>query len=427
MTSVATPAGAEPAAVYRYLVAYFIALNAVPFLNMVLGDVLPVFLVVGIFAIPSAWLTVRFLHRTVALRRTFSQVELAVVAYILLAAGSFVLYFQPGHPTPPTAFAYGIDRVLAPACLVFAVKSTDERGRIGLLRWICFLSVFMVVVGTIVHFARPAFYMDFVARHYNETTTEESAAFARMLSYLGSTMVGMVAAGTIALVPAARLRIWTAAVVVAVMIVGAALAQQRGGFVATIIALLYYLFASRGSIGGKVATVVVAAAITGGVAIWITSNYADVFALLLARFASIGEALGERAYSYVTALDYFRDFPFGLGLGSTVPTNLNFRGEITDGNFARIFADLGPAGLLLFLAVILLTMRRALRAPGGKGFFIFLVVYSVVALGTNVFDAYYSGHLFWAALGIADSLPERMTMYAEDLAPSARTLLPGGV
>src|SRR5688500_10703064 len=157
---------AAPDSVYRYLVAYFIVLHAVPFLNMILGGVIPVFIVVSVAAVPSAWLTIRFLHRRATLDGNFSRLELAVMGYMLVSAASFLLFFQPGHPTPAAAFAYGLHRLLAPICIFFAVKSTDGEGRLRLIRWICLLSVWLIVVGAIVHFTRPPFYADFLARYY---------------------------------------------------------------------------------------------------------------------------------------------------------------------------------------------------------------------------------------------------------------------
>lgn len=396
----------DPRRVDHYLVAYFVVLHAVPFLNMLLGGIIPVYIVVSVVASYSGWLTIRYLHQRVTVAGQFSPLELAVTAYLLLSAVSFLLFFQPNHPAPTAAFAYGVHRLLMPACLFFAVKSTDAGGRLRLIRWICLLSVWLIVVGAILHFARPPFYSDFLTRYYSTTTVEATGVYARMISYLGSTLIGIVAAGTIALVPSARFSTAAGAVVVAIMVAGASLAQQRGGFVATLIALGYYLFASRGTIRSKVIAATVGGLLLTAAVMWVSVSNEEVLQLLLHRFSSIGEALGERSYSYIIAMSYFRDFPFGAGLGTTAPTDLNLRGEITDGNFMRIFADLGPIGLLLFLSVVVMGIGRAARSSGGGGWIVMLIVYCIVALGTNVFDTYYAGHLFWAALGMVDALPE---------------------
>jgi hypothetical protein len=230
-----------------------------------------------------------------------------------------------------------------------------------------------------------------------------NAVYGRMTSYLGSTMVGMVAAVTIFLIPAAGFGAVTGGVIAAIMVAGAALAQQRGGFVAALIAVAYYVFAAHGKVGKKAATILVGGLLVLGGVIWVQAHFGGVLDLLAHRFTGINDALGERIYSYEAAVDYFRDFPLGAGLGTTASAGgINLRGEITDGNFARIFADLGLAGLLSFAIVIILGVRRALLTRGSTGLAILLVVYCIVAVGTNVFDTYYVGHLFWLVLGLVD-------------------------
>jgi hypothetical protein len=174
--------------------------------------------------------------------------------------------------------------------------------------------------------------------------------------------------------------------------------------VATAIALAYYLLVSRGKVGKKAVTIVVGGVLVAAATIWLQAHYGSLLGAVAHRFSGINQALGERMYSYRAAASYFQDFPLGAGLGTTASAGgLNLRGEITDGNFARIFADLGPVGLVQFGLVITVGIRQALLVRGNVGFALLLAVYCVVALGTNVFDIYYVGHLFWIVLGLTDS------------------------
>jgi hypothetical protein len=53
---------------------------------------------------------------------------------------------------------------------------------------------------------------------------------------------------------------------------------------------------------------------------------------------------------------------------------------------------------------------------------VLLAVYCMVALGTNVFDMYYVGHLFWIVLGLIDSAPIQRRVTGRGFKPVAGRL-----
>jgi len=417
--------GVNPRRIYLYAIMYVLVLHAAPFFNMLFGGIVPVFAVVDVAAVYSAWLMLRYMHRAATIGAGFTRLDLAISAYLLWSAASFLLYFQPGHPVRAVAYAEAVHHLLVPICLFFVMKGMTSEQRVSLVRWICLLNAWLIVVGSVLYFTRPAFFTDFLRAYYSGTPTESGALYGRMTSYLGSTMVGMVSAVTILLIPVARFGSVSGGIIVAIMVAGAGLAQQRGGFVGTMVALAYYLLSSHANIAKKTVTIVVGGLLIVGSTIWLQAHFAGLLSLVSHRFSGINEALGERMYSYRAAAAYFSDFPFGAGLGTTASAGgLNLRGEITDGNFARIFADLGLLGLFLFGLVIVLGIRRALLTRGNVGLAVLLVVYCVVAVGTNVFDIYYAGHLFWIVLGIIDSGPIARRISVRRWQPSPSGLIP---
>jgi hypothetical protein len=422
-------AGPNPRRVYLYLIGYLVVLHALPFFNMLLGGAIPVFVVVNAVAAYSGWLVVRYLHARAVLRPMLTPLDLAITGYFLLSAASFLLFFQDEHPVPASAFAYGVHYLVVPIALFFTAKGIDADKRVNVIRWICGLNVWLIAVGVILYVTQPAFFSDFLIRYYSASSQVPGEIHSRMTSYFGSTAVGMVAAVTIALVPAARYGPLVTGLIVALMVAGAALSQQRGAFIATMLALVYYLFATRVKMRWKLVSVLVGGAVLISVAVWVNAKYAGILDLLIHRLVTINEALAERASAYAAAGSYFSDFPFGAGVGTTVSaagrTALNLRGEITDANFARIFADLGPAGLLLFVAVIVLAVHRAFRLRGGLGWVVLLAIYCIVAVGMNVFDTYYVGHLFWLLLGLVDSMPLPAVAARRAVAPIPPALVAG--
>src|ERR1041385_2734273 len=106
--------GVNPRRIYLYAIMYVLVLHAAPFFNMLFGGIVPVFAVVDVAAVYSAWLMLRYMHRAATIGAGFTRLDLAISAYLLWSAASFILYFQPGHPVRAVAYAEAVHHLLVP-------------------------------------------------------------------------------------------------------------------------------------------------------------------------------------------------------------------------------------------------------------------------------------------------------------------------
>lgn len=393
------------------LLAYLVLLHAVPMSNMLgVGFLFPGTVLVLAFSALCIWLTLTYaVMRFDAGAERFTVLDGLIALYAVYCIASFFLYLQPGHPATPIAFLYGVNHLLLPIPLFFAVKLTNERDRRSLMKAICYLNVGMVLIGLVVFYFRPAFYTAFLAGYFQESRNlvTPEVLYVRLNSYVGSTSVGILAAITIALIPRIRLRTGVGPAIVSLMVLAAMLSQQRGGLAATVLALWYYLVAGQGKVRTRVLSILVAVAAIVVMALAFEARYPGVLGVTADKALSSGSALSERLHSYRVGWDYFQRFPLGLGLGATSSAVYNagliVGEEVTDANFARILADLGVAGVTLFGVVLVAAIVVATRKREALGWLTMLGIYCLVSLGTNVFDVFYVAHLFWFFLGALDT------------------------
>jgi len=394
-----------------FLLAYLIALHAIPVANMLgLGSVFPGTIITLLFSAICIWLMLVYgVARIEAGGPLFTGLDGIIGLYAVYCIASFFLYLQPGHPVTPIAFLYGVNHLLLPLPLFFAVKLVNRRDQRSLIRAIVYLNVAMVLVGLIVFYLRPGFYTTFLGSYFQESRNlvTPELLYVRLNSYVGSTAVGILAAITIALIPRLKLPVGAGPAIVSLMVIAAMLSQQRGGLAATALAVAYFLVAGQGRLRTRVLSIGAAVVVIVVMAIAFESRYPGVLAYSGDKALSIGSALSERFHSYQVGWDYFLRFPLGLGLGATSSAVYNagliVGEEVTDANFARILADLGIVGVTLFGVVLFSLYTRAMLAPQALGWLTILTIYLLVSLGTNVFDGFYVAHLFWLFAGIIDS------------------------
>jgi len=403
------------AAVKAFLVAYIVVLHAIPVANMLgLAEIVPGTLLTALLAAICIWLSLVYaVQRLEAGGPLFTLLDGLVATYALYCLASFFFYFQPGHPVTPIAFLYGLGHLLLPVPLFFAVKLLTPPDQTSLLRTICYLNVGMVIIGLLLFYVRPDFYTTYLTAYFQESRNLITAdvLYVRLNSYIGSTAVGILAAITIALTARLRLPRGAGPAIVSLMVIAAMLSQQRGGLAATAIAVAYFLLAGQGKARTRLLSIIAAFALIAALAIAFESRYSGVLAYTADRALSSGSALSERFHSYQVGWNYFLRFPLGLGLGATSSAVSNagliVGEEVTDANFARILADLGIVGVTIFGVLLFSAYSTALRAKDALAWITILIIYSLVSLGTNVFDVFYVVHLFWLFAGMIDSAGPR--------------------
>jgi hypothetical protein len=364
--------------------------------------------------------------------RPLGQLDLWVLLYALWSVGSGLLFLQAGNPSQPAAFIYGVYSFVLPIAGYFAARQVSRSQVALLISTIVLLNAFAIGYGIYMHFARPAYYADFVTRSFSSSgATEDWQFYARMQSYLGSTSVGYLAACSIVLATISRSSVKRFLPILALLFtVGGILSLQRASMLGLIIALAYLLFVLRSNRGIRMLTVLVfSGAVVYAGAQWgaSTDPLRDRIASRITEdlVAGLSKFFSERGYK--PALTYLREFPIGVGLGGTSSAadnaGLLSRPEVADANFMRIAADTGPIGLLLFLAVVAVAVRVALRSEHRTAWVSFLIIHFGIMLSTNILDSYYVSQSFWIMLALmaVDADGARSTS-----APEPQTCRPHG-
>ena len=399
----------RPRTVFAFLATFVALLHLVPMVNMVAeGLPIPTFVVVDALSLVAFGLGAVVLGRRLQTGK-LSELDVLVPAYLTFSLASYLLYFSPGHPAVALQYLYGVHHLVMPMSLYFVVQALDDAWRLRLTRHLVAWNLVAIVLGGVLFFWRPDFYVGYLLEHY-QTSAEDELIFFRMGSYLGSISMGVIAASTIALLRATPLRPWMQYVLAGVLFMGALLSGQRGGMVAAAGGLAFLLVTER-SASRRVTMAALTAGLGAAAILYMESRIPGTLAYLAHRVVSAGDALAERSGSYQEGLRYLADYPLGLGLGAASPagaTGLNIRTEVSDANYLRVLADLGFVGLALFLLVLVRAAVRALRDRRRTAWGAAVGLICVVALGSNVFDTYYLSHMLWLLVGmLGDPPPDR--------------------
>lgn len=388
-------------------------------------------LVVVLSAVPVA-LALRFLLSRFT--GPLTLLDWCVLAYVVWSLASGLLFLQAGNPSAAAAFAYGAYNFVLPVACYFAVKAVRPRERHRLLTTLVVLDVVVAVYGLYLHFGRPAYYVAWVSRVLAPAgALEEWQVFARLQSYLGSTLVGYLA--TTGIVLASIAGPWSRRMMPALTLLFTAtalLSLQRASLVALLVSLGYVLFAVREHRGMRAVTLLGLAAALVFLGARLGESANPIRERVLERATTdVVEGLqrffDERGYR--PALGYLRDFPLGVGLGGTSSAadnaGLLLGPEVADANFMRVAADLGWPGLLLFLLLLAVAFGRAWRGQHRSAWITYLVIHCGIMLSTNVLDSFYVSHAFWLVLALLDS--ERMAPGRERVEALPPPDRPGGI
>lgn len=343
----------------------------------------------------------------------FHTISITIVYYLI----TIFCYFQYGNTYSIVNYIYGIHYCILPMLLFYIVQLLPVNEVLLLLKRILFLNFFMCFIGILFFLLQPDFYTDYLKKLFTDLNlTELWQLYGRLQSYLGSTSVGNVATVSFVLTyflikkgSIKFLYFFTFGITVI-------FTQQRGPILllllAVFIILINFLLNSSGTKKLLFFTILTISLI-GLVKLYsslITDEVAEIFNYTVDKIANEsnpGEVLSERAIGYVKASQIIKKFPLGVGLGASLSASEQASnsglGQVVDANFARILADTGIIGLLLFLAILALALYKSIKSRSLLFFTITILFYSFQALGTNVFDSFICIHLFWIFLGILNN------------------------
>jgi hypothetical protein len=326
-------------------------------------------------------------------------------------------YFQPGNTYSILNYVYGIHYCILPILLFYLVQLLNVNEVYVLLKRILFLNFFMCLIGIFFFLLQPDFYTDYLKKLFIDLNlTEIWQLYGRLQSYLGSTSVGNVATVSFVLTyflikknTIKFLYFFTFGITVI-------FTQQRGSILlllfAVLIIILNFLLNSS-AIKKLFFFSILSISLIALVKIYsnlITDEVAEIFNYAFDKIANESnpaEVLSERSIGYVKAGQIITMFPLGVGLGASLSASEQASnsglGQVVDANFARILADTGIFGLLLFISILVLAFIKSFKSRSLLFFTITILFYSFQALGTNVFDSFICIHLFWIFLGILNN------------------------
>jgi hypothetical protein len=264
---------------------------------------------------------------------------------------------------------------------------------------------------------QPDFYTEYLKRLFVDLNIKDLwQLYGRLQSYLGSTSVGNVATVSFVLTYFLIRNKYVKSIYFITFSLTVIFTQQRGPilflFFAAVIIFINFLLSSS-AVNLLSFTVKIALAVLILVFLYsslITDNVSAIFTYAADRISNEtnpGELLSERAIGYIKAGQIIKMFPLGVGLGASLSASEQASnsglGQVVDANFARILADTGFVGLLLFLAIIGIAFFKSIQNRNLLFFSITILFYSFQALGTNVFDSFICIHLFWIFLGILNN------------------------
>ncbi len=406
---------------FYLVIAYVCLMHAGPLLN--LFALIPgarVFPITTLGHLLMVYLTMRYF--TQIGRAGLSRLDLLVTAFVVWSLASFVLFFQADNPSDITAYAYGVHLYVMPIFGYFGVKTISSRNQQRVLKFILWSNVFVIVSGLYLWWARPAFYTVFL-REVVFTSLEDWSdwmMYLRLQSYLSSTALGLICAITVALVGAAGTGALRTIFVLAASIPAVLLTYQRGGQAGALVALVYLIFWGKASRTTRPLILIGGIALASVAIVVLTSNSDVNLSYYLDRKNDYNSSLMEGRRGYTVGMDYVTAFPLGVGLGGSgnaaAGASLTQWDKVVDANFMRIFADLGVQGIMLFLTILGIGIHSGFRRSKNIGLSFVIIIYSIVAIGTNVFDGHLTPQLFWLILGMADTpatAPEAKTVPVE--------------
>ena len=371
------------------------------------------------------------------LLRQFVQRENSwFVAYVLITFASIlnyvydpvVLAFTARYPdTLVQTFSY----LILPSIFFFLAGSAvggKEVLRDRLLDLIVWINVGCITAGLILYVVRPDFYMTFLLRALENSLL----LLPRMSGYLANSMImGAICSCTLPLIARTSRPAWQRGVMMIICLIGSVVTLQRGSLGASVVVLLCLLALHVRAVGlGRILarralllSVLVPLALGGIVVLWKTDYISaglTLFAELSTRDLTFGDLLTDRTEQWVNIGSLLSDHPLGIGIGmlSHVTASVGFELAIPDGNYFRILGELGPMGLLAFLGMVYGAIARAYRS-GQVSLALAIGTFAIQGAGTNVFDFYYSGYLFWLFVGLAYARRSEATNAQVSASPSS--------
>lgn len=335
------------------------------------------------------------------------------ILFVLWQLFTFLFYFISPYSSRLTGRGYLILATLSfyliPQIVFFnfgAVLSKEILRKSSL--FFINMNFFAIMIGIIDYFSFKLLYQ---APHILKGISLN--AYFRVQSYFGTPMIsGLVCAASLILSYALIRNNFRKYLFLTVFTLGLILSMARGAWVAGLISLCYFLIVSK-SINWKVSRRFIIFAVLILLIISVFSRFlitylkSENFVQLHNRFLVLSNASKERNGQWISGFEVFQKYPWGVGFGllSHKGAQSNFGITVADGNYIKILGELGTIGFTMFVTMLLyaiyITHKRKLYLVTAL-----LIIFTIQAIGTNVFDLMYTSFLFWLLIGFSFNLSQ---------------------
>jgi hypothetical protein len=197
-------------------------------------------------------------------------------------------------------------------------------------------------------------------------------------------------------------------------VIAVTFSAQRSAWLGTFISIFFLIiFQDKNKLIRDVATLggilslillVVALVLPSEVTNFVYTRFSDIFITGKMNF----DAVSSRTDQWKLGIKYFVDYPWGYGIGTLGHKSVKYISKgIYDGNYFKILAETGIVGIGCFILMPLLNfiyfMKLYLRKKANSEItllFSILVLFYFQAVGSNVWDLYYTNIVFWIVQGL---------------------------
>lgn len=308
---------------------------------------------------------------------------------------------------------YGISFILLPQLLFFNLGRIIPNSKISIcIKFLLKCNLFLVLIGIYFYIAQPQIYIKFIERALSDQFTVYGFS-PRLVSYLGDSMsIGVICSAS-SILSLFFFSNKEKIVYTFVFAIGCIMSMQRGAWISMAFGTFLYIFVTHQiKLTKFIITrklfyfILILTALIIYLIYKIQAEWAgDIkfFEIIIQRFDRIGGGADERSSLWIGVIKSSIHNIFGSGLGTLSHKGVNYGFPLTcpDGNYFRILGDIGFIGLLLFLLMNFLSLKNTYNKKEWP-LFIVLIIFLMQAIGTNVFDLFYSSFIYWFILGLSN-------------------------
>lgn len=323
--------------------------------------------------------------------------------YILISAFSVVFYLFNGRGIK--LFFQGVSYTLIPSLLYLlgAKRARSYESSIAVSKDVIMASVTLMVIGLVFYYLFPEFYYSHIGQSLD--TSHWGIEDYRYGSYISSSNLGSLCVASICLfflTLNTRNKFFNVIFIITIL-VSLLMCMQRSAWVMSGIFLTILLLVTNNTRKTKIGMAFLAI-----FALFVIIEFSnklfneyqlEMFLVRTEQLNAVGMA-SERSSQWKNGLSVFMESPMGYGLGSMghKAAQEGYKGVVPDGNYFRILSELGIFGFIVFILLIIRSLRRGLKTKNIE-LTLLILGYCAQAIGTNVFDLYFSSFVFWYILG----------------------------